>query len=66
MIDSNFTGSGTKLIDLLLTDNAWLQTLDDCVELGLPHRFIMVNLKCRPHLEKHLRILRIWHLKEIN
>jgi len=54
------------MIDFNLSDNAWLQTLDDCVELNMPFQLISLNLKCRPHLEKHLRILRIWHLKQIN
>ena len=55
-----------KLIDINLTDYAWLETLDDCIDLDMPLELIKINLKCRKHLEKQKRILRIDHLKQVN
>lgn len=55
-----------KLIDMTLTDYAWLETLDDCIDLDMPLELVRLNLKCRKHLERQKRILRIDHLKQVN
>jgi hypothetical protein len=51
-----------KLIDLNLTDFAWLQTLCDLEELDAPIELLKVHMKCRPHLSMEKRALYLEHL----
>jgi hypothetical protein len=55
-----------KLIDIGLTDYAWLETLCDLEELDAPPELMRVQLKCRPHLSMEKRALYLEHLKEVN
>lgn len=55
-----------KLIDLSLSDTAWLEVLCIIEELGAPQELLLLQLKCRPHLNKAKRALGIEHLKYKN
>lgn len=55
-----------KLIDLMLPDVLWLETLVDIEELGAPQDLLALQLKCRPHLRLEKRALGLEHLKQIN
>lgn len=55
-----------KLIDLQLTDFAWLQALCDLEELDAPIELLKLQLKCRQHLKMEKRALGLEHLKLVN
>lgn len=55
-----------KLIDIQLTDFAWLQALCDLEDLDAPMELLKLQLKCRPHLKMEKRALGIEHLTQVN
>ncbi len=55
-----------KLLDVQLTDFAWLQALCDLEELDAPIELLKLQMKCRPHLKMEKRALGLEHLKLIN
>lgn len=55
-----------KLLDLNMTDYAWIETLDDCIDLDMPPELIKIQLKCRPHLQLEKRALGFEYLTFIN
>lgn len=57
---------GFKLIDINLTDYAWLETLDDCIDLDMPPELIALQVKCREHLSLEKRALYMEHMKQVN
>lgn len=52
-----------KLIDIGLTDYAWLKTLCDLEELDAPPEIMRLQLKCRSHLIMEKRALCLEHLR---
>lgn len=55
-----------KLIDIQLTDYAWLETLCDLEDLDAPIKLLRLQLKCRPHLRMEKRALFLEHLRQEN
>jgi hypothetical protein len=55
-----------KLLDIQLTDFAWLQALCDLEELDAPLELLKIQMKCRPHLTMEKRALGLEHLKQVN
>lgn len=55
-----------KLIDVGLTDFAWLETLCDLEELDAPIELLRLQLKCRMHLTMEKRALGLEHLAQVN
>lgn len=55
-----------KLIDIQLTDFAWLQALCDLEELDAPIELLKLQMKCRPHLKMEKRALGLEHLRLVN
>jgi len=54
------------IIDMLLNDREWMQTLMDIEDCDCNRETLLINLKLRPHLDSYKRAFLLRHLVYLN